>query len=114
MLASFFITISQGIFVRTRFFERRATGGGWGRRWVAAAYVGVGSMLAKFFITISHCAWRQVGSCPWGWVGAGLLLLTLARVLCWLYFLSLLATVRGGKSVHTRGTGWVPGCCCLR
>ena len=31
-------------------------------------------------------------------VGAGLLLLTLARVLCWQYFLSLLATVRGGTS----------------
>jgi hypothetical protein len=28
--------------------------------------------------------------------GAGLLLLTLARVVCELYFLSLLATVRGG------------------
>src|SRR6202034_315256 len=31
-------------------------------------------------------------------VGAGLLLLTLARVVCWLNFLSLLATVRGGTS----------------
>src|SRR3984957_17914765 len=31
-------------------------------------------------------------------VSAGLLLLTLARVLCWLNFLSLLATVRGGTS----------------
>jgi hypothetical protein len=30
--------------------------------------------------------------------GAGLLLLTLARVLCCLYFLSLLAPVRGGTS----------------
>jgi hypothetical protein len=29
-------------------------------------------------------------------VSAGLLLLTLARVVCWLNFLSLLATVRGG------------------
>jgi hypothetical protein len=31
-------------------------------------------------------------------VGAGLLLRTLARVQCWLNFLSLLATVRGGTS----------------
>src|SRR6202042_162570 len=31
-------------------------------------------------------------------VGAGLLLLTSARVECWLNFLSLLATVRGGTS----------------
>ena len=31
-------------------------------------------------------------------VSAGLLLLTLARVVCWLNFLSLLATVRGGTS----------------
>jgi hypothetical protein len=33
-----------------------------------------------------------------GWASAGLLLLTLARVVCWLDFLSLLATVRGGTS----------------
>ncbi len=31
-------------------------------------------------------------------VGVGLLLLALARVQYWLYFLSLLATVRGGTS----------------
>jgi hypothetical protein len=31
-------------------------------------------------------------------VSAGLLLHTFARVLCWQYFLSLLATVRGGTS----------------
>ncbi len=34
----------------------------------------------------------------WSRVSAGLLLLTLARVECWLNFLSLLATVRGGTS----------------
>ena len=31
-------------------------------------------------------------------VGAGLVLLRLSRVICWQYFLSLLATVRGGTS----------------
>jgi hypothetical protein len=29
------------------------------QRWVAAALVSAGCMLAKFFITISHCAWRH-------------------------------------------------------
>jgi hypothetical protein len=66
MLAVFFITISQGIFVRTR-----VLGG------VLPAVVRVdaglllltlarvpclvsaGSMFAIFFITISHCAWRH-------------------------------------------------------
>jgi hypothetical protein len=64
-------------------------------------------MLAVFFITFSHCA--QVFAFALGFKGrgvlpavvgvyAGLLLRTLARVLCWQYFLSLLATVRGGTS----------------
>src|SRR5471032_2549604 len=33
--------------------------GGQGCCWVAAAYVSARSMLAVFFITISHCAWRH-------------------------------------------------------
>jgi hypothetical protein len=37
-------------------------------------------------------------------VDAGLLLLTLARVLCWLNFLSLLATVRGGTFLGPSAT----------
>ncbi len=39
-----------------------AAGGGRGRCRVAAAYVSAGSILAIFFITISHCLWRQVVS----------------------------------------------------
>ncbi len=61
MLAAFFITISQGVFVRTR----------------------------SGFCSVLPAVVR---------VDAGLLLRTLARVECWLYFLSLLATVRGGTS----------------
>ncbi len=38
------------------------------------------------------------GLMQWLGVDAGLLLLTLVRVVCWQYFLSLLATVRGGTS----------------
>jgi hypothetical protein len=53
-------------------------------------------------------------------VGAGLLLRTLARVVCWLYFLSLLArlfsfaleTVEGRLLATVEGQCWV--CCCLR
>src|SRR5471032_3166691 len=30
-----------------------------GRCWVAAAHVSAGCILAKFFITISHCPWRD-------------------------------------------------------
>jgi hypothetical protein len=63
MLAKFIITISQGIFVRTR-----------------------GVLVA--------CYRRRSG------VSAGLLLLTLARVVCKLNFLSLLATVRGKTIVY--------------
>jgi hypothetical protein len=60
MLAKFFITISQGIFVRTRAgFGRGAYAVVGGRRRVVAAYVSAGSMLAIFFITISHCPWRD-------------------------------------------------------
>src|SRR5471032_2116417 len=33
--------------------------GGRGWCWVATAYVSAGCMLAKFFITISHCPWRD-------------------------------------------------------
>jgi hypothetical protein len=56
-------------------------------------------MLAKFFITVCYCAsyLRSHSGFSGGdlpavvGVSAGLLLLTLARVICWLYFLSLLA-----------------------
>ncbi len=54
--------LAVGVSVRTwaGFGARgRATGGGRGWCWVAAAYVSAGSMLAKFFITISHCPWRD-------------------------------------------------------
>ena len=66
-------------------------------------------MVSGFLSTCIHCAWRAVisvrsrtgwrgGLPPVGEVDAELLLLTLARVDCELYFLSLLATVRGGTS----------------
>jgi hypothetical protein len=38
-------------------------------------------------------------------VGVGLLLRTVARVVCWLIFLSPLATVRGGTSFLSVGLG---------
>ncbi len=58
MLARFVIAISQVIFVRTRDCWRATSGGrGWCR--VAAASVSAGCILAIFFITISHCAWRH-------------------------------------------------------
>ena len=40
-------------------------------------------------------------------VGAGLLLLTLARVICWLFSLSLLATVHGLLAFALGGLGGV-------
>jgi hypothetical protein len=61
--------------------------------------------LAVFFTTISQFirvrTWSGFGArgaVVGVGVDAGLLLLTLARVICWQYFLSLLATVRGGTS----------------
>ncbi len=91
---------------------------GLGRCRVGAADVSAGCMLAVFFIAISQGIFVRTrsGFGAWGWsvVGAGLLLLTLARVFCWLYFLSLLATVRGGTSFLCRGIGSVLGCCCVR
>ena len=69
------------------------TGGGRGRRRVAAD----GSAGGIFVRTRSGFGGRACY--PWrSGVSAGLLLLTLARVQCWLNFLSLLATVRGGTS----------------
>ena len=93
------------------------------RQWtvflVLAAVVGVAGLVLPrpervymfwvFFSTFSHCPWRMV----WfrshnGFAGeilalrvgvnAGLLLLRPSRVICWLFSLSLLATVRGGTS----------------
>ncbi len=66
----------KGIFVRTR-------AGGVGGCGLSAFALGV----------VCGARYRQ-----WSGVIAGLLLRTLARVLCWLIFLSLLATVRGGTS----------------
>ncbi len=40
--------------------------GGRGQCWVAAAYVSAGCMLAKFFITFSHCPWRDFISWSFG------------------------------------------------
>src|SRR5471032_2986289 len=70
-------------------------GRGWCR--VVVAYVSAGLMVARLF---SFALGVVCGACyrRWSRVSAGLLLLTLARVLYWLYFLSLLATVRGGTS----------------
>ncbi len=81
MLAVFFITISQGIFVRTRgVLCGRASGGGRGWCRVGAAYVSAGLMLAKFFITISQgifvrtrgvlCGRASGGGRGWCWVAA--------------------------------------------
>src|SRR5471032_986514 len=70
-------------------------GRGWCR--VVVAYVSAGLMVARLF---SFALGVVCGACyrRWSRVSAGLLLLTLARVVCELNFLSLLATVRGGTS----------------
>jgi hypothetical protein len=63
----------------------------------------VGFVRTGFFVRIRGSGWgfRGGGS----WVDAGLLLLKPAVVICWLYFLSLLATVRGGTSFLFPHTG---------
>ncbi len=83
MLAVFFITISQLFSFALGIFWGGVPAVVKGQCWVVAAYVSSGFILAVFFITISHCPWRDFISMSVGlgrrrvvaaYVSAGLML----------------------------------------